>query len=76
MARKQQPSEQALLDAGEAVRAACLRAAQDGYELAAFSGLCAEGRWEMVFDSIRSLDVAAIVRELARDSREEGADDA
>ncbi|MBS0317517.1 MAG: acetyltransferase [Proteobacteria bacterium] len=53
--------------AAEAVRAACLRAALDGYERAGMSGLCEEGRWEMVVDAIRSLDVDAIVRALPAD---------
>ena len=51
--------------AAEAVRSACLRVAQDGYERAGLGGLCEEGRWEMVLDAIQSLDVNAIVRELA-----------
>ena len=65
----QQPSRAALHAAAEAVRAACLRAALDGYERAGLSGLCEEGRWEMVVDSIQSLDVDAIVRELPADGR-------
>jgi hypothetical protein len=44
----------------EAVRDACVRAALDGYEQAGMSGLCAEGRWEMAVDSMRSLDLAAV----------------
>lgn len=39
------------------VREACLRAALDGYEQAGIGGLCAEGRWEMALDAIRSLDL-------------------
>ncbi len=46
----------------EAVRTACLRAAIDGYERAGMGGLCEEGRWEMVVDAIRTLDVDTIVR--------------
>ena len=59
-----QPSRAALHAAAEAVRAACLRAALGGYERAGLSGLCEEGRWEMVVDAIQSLDVDAILREL------------
>ena len=55
--------------AAEATRAACLRAALDAYERAGLSGLCEAGRWEMVVDSIQSLDVNAVVRELAQGSR-------
>lgn len=65
----QQSSRAALLAAAKAVRAACLRAAMDGYERAGLSGLCEEGRWEMVVDSIKSLDVDAIVRELPAEAR-------
>lgn len=61
---EQQPSDLALRTAAEAVRAACLRAALDGYERAGLSGLCEEGRWEMVLDSLKSLDVDAVVRNL------------
>ena len=50
--------------AAEAVRAACLRAALEGYERAGFGGMCEEGRWEMVVDAIKSLDVDAVLAEL------------
>lgn len=59
-----QPPGAALHAAAEAVRVACLRAALDGYERAGLSGLCEEGRWEMVVDAIQSLDIDAILREL------------
>jgi hypothetical protein len=48
----------------EAVRAACLQAAQQGYERAAVDGLCDEGALEVALDAICSLDVAALLREL------------
>lgn len=51
-----------LRNAAEAIRDACLQAALDGYERAGLSGLCEEGRWEMVVDSIRSLNVDAVLR--------------
>ncbi|MGH8114039.1 MAG: hypothetical protein ACREPS_03140 [Rhodanobacteraceae bacterium] len=50
--------------AAEAVRDACLRAALDGYERAGLGGLCEEGRWEMVVDSIKSLDVDEVLASL------------
>lgn len=69
-----QPTTSAALHAAcEAVRAACLRAALDGYERAGISGLCEEGRWEMVVDAIRSLDVDAIVREMPVNGRMDSA---
>jgi hypothetical protein len=46
------------------VREACVRAALDAYEQAGFSGLCAEGRWEVAVDAMRSLDLDAVVQEL------------
>ncbi|MGH3557338.1 MAG: hypothetical protein ACRDTK_07570 [Mycobacterium sp.] len=54
--------------AAEAVRDACLRAALDGYERAGLGGLCEEGRWEMVVDSIKSLDVDVVLASLAEAS--------
>ncbi len=46
------------------VRAACLQAAQQGYERAAADGLCDEGALEVALDAIRSLDLDKILREL------------
>ena len=48
----------------EAVRAACVAAAEASYERAAADGLCDEGAWEVAIDAIRSLDVEAIIREV------------
>jgi hypothetical protein len=48
----------------EAVRAACLQAAQQGYERAAADGLCDEGALEVALDAIRSLDIENLLREL------------
>jgi hypothetical protein len=47
----------------EAVRAACVRAALDGYQEAGISGLCHEGALEYAVDAIRMLDVEAVLRE-------------
>jgi hypothetical protein len=48
----------------ETIRAACERAAQEGYERAAADGLCDEGALEVALDAIRSLDLAQILSEL------------
>ena len=48
----------------EAVREACWRAAQQGYERAAADGLCDEGALEVALEAIRSLEIDPIVREL------------
>lgn len=60
-----QPTEETLRRVAVAVRAACLRAASDGYERAGLGGLCEAGRWEMALDAIQSLDVNAIIGEVA-----------
>lgn len=41
----------------EAVRQACLDAAREALETAAFSGLCREGAEEAALDAIRALDL-------------------
>jgi len=60
--------EEKLAKAAEAVRAACLRVALEGYERAGLGGLCEEGRWEMVIDAIQSLDVDVVVRNAVGES--------
>lgn len=41
----------------EAVRQACLDAAREALQTAAFSGLCREGAEEAALDAIRALDL-------------------
>lgn len=55
------------LAVARAVRKACLQTAIDGYEQAGFGGLCEEGRWEMVVDGLRALNVEAIVEQTLAD---------
>jgi hypothetical protein len=45
----------------EAVRDACLKAAQQGYAEAAASGLCHEGAAEASLDAVRMVDLAAVL---------------
>jgi hypothetical protein len=45
----------------EAVRRACLDAALQAHEDAGLRGLCQEGRWECALESIRGLDLDAIL---------------
>lgn len=52
------------LQLAEIVREVCLRAALDAYESAGISGLCAEGRWELAVQAIRTLDLEQLVEEL------------
>jgi hypothetical protein len=47
----------------EAVREACVEAARRAFEEAGVSGLCFEGRLECAIDAIRSLDLAALIRQ-------------
>lgn len=49
-----------------AVRDACIRAAKEGYEQAAISGLCEDGALEAALSAIHMVDLDAIVR-AARD---------
>lgn len=43
----------------------CLRVAVDAYEQAGLGGMCAEGRWEMAIDAMRSLDLSTVVHTLS-----------
>ena len=44
----------------EAVKQACIDTALRAYEEAGISGLCAEGRWELAIDAMRSLDLKTL----------------
>ena len=47
----------------EAVRQACIAAALQAYEDAGVSGLCHEGRWECVIDTLRHLELRTVVQQ-------------
>ncbi len=49
----------------DAVRAACIQAALDGYERAQIAGLCQEGAWECAVDAMRMIDLKAILQDPA-----------
>lgn len=68
-----QESEPLLRAVADAVRSECLRLAVEGYERAGWSGLCEAGRWEMVADAIRSLDVDAIVNRMLQSDHDDPA---
>jgi len=53
----------------EAVRAACLKAAKEGYEQASASGLCHEGAVEASLGAVGMLDLKALLAELERAKR-------
>jgi len=48
--------------AAEAAREACIREALRAWEDAGVSGLCHEGRFEVVIGALRTLDLAAALR--------------
>ena len=52
----------------EAVHDVCFHTAQDAYEDARIDGLCHEGAWEVALDTIRSLDVRAILENFEYDT--------
>ncbi len=60
----QEETSPSLIQIAESIRAACVQAAQQGYERAAADGLCDEGALEVALDAIRSLDIASLLREL------------
>jgi hypothetical protein len=45
----------------EAVIQTCRESLVAAYEDAGTSGLCAEGRWEMALDSLRSINLSKII---------------
>jgi hypothetical protein len=62
-----------LRQVAEAVRAACVQAALDGYEQASFDGLCCEGAYEAALSAVRMLNVDAIVaQQLAQNTPSQG----
>jgi hypothetical protein len=48
-----------------AVQQACIETALAAYEQAGISGLCQEGRWEVAVGAMRSLDIDALLRNVA-----------
>jgi hypothetical protein len=54
-------AEKDAIELAEAVRAACLAAAERAYEDGGVRGLCAEGRWELAIDAMRELDLQKLV---------------
>lgn len=55
----------------EHVRAACVEAAQDGFERAAMAGLCHEGARELALDAIKTLDIDTVLNRLERSNQPE-----
>lgn len=61
-------SENDALRIGEAVRAACLKAALEAYERASMDGLCSEGALEVAIDAVAALNVGHVVEEARKKS--------
>ena len=58
------------LKLAEAVVAACRKTLVASYEAGGTSGLCAEGRWELALDALKSMDLGKVVESaLAPESR-------
>jgi hypothetical protein len=47
----------------KAVRDACIKAATDGYQDAAMTGLCHEGAWEAAISAMQMLDLDKTVEQ-------------
>jgi hypothetical protein len=57
-------SDEEAIRIAEAVRAACVRAALEGYESARMDGLCDEGALEVALDAVRGLNVRRIAEQI------------
>ncbi len=52
-----------MLRLAESVRAACIKAAIEGYQHASISGLCGEGAFENAVSAIRVVDLTDVLKE-------------
>ena len=50
------------------IRQACLEATIQAYEDGGIQGLCAEGRWELAVDALRTLDLMPLLRDFQQAS--------
>lgn len=50
-----------LQEMAEVVRAACIEAALEGYEMAAMNGLCHEGAWEAAISAMQTLELTPLL---------------
>jgi hypothetical protein len=57
----------------EAIRDACLKAAQTGFEDALMDGLCYEGAVEVALDAVRALNIDAVIQSAALKDKPTGA---
>lgn len=61
---KNKESQTRKTEIAKAVREACARAAQKGFQDAAMSGLCAEGAMEAAIGAIQSLDLKKVLKQI------------
>ena len=52
-----------LEDLAKRIRDVCVQTILRAYEDAGVQGLCAEGRWEVAVDTLRTLDLAPVLRQ-------------
>jgi hypothetical protein len=67
---RQEATEELNVDAAEAVRRACIEAAEHAYEDAGVRGLCQAGRWEAAIGAMRALDLSAVIDVMQKSGRE------
>lgn len=53
--------EEGMEELGEALRNALVEAAVEAHHDAGVRGLCAEGRWDVAVDAMRSLDLGPVL---------------
>lgn len=53
---------QAELQLAERVRQACVQALLEGYQMAAMSGLCHQGAFDVAVDALKSMDVVELLQ--------------
>lgn len=66
------PETERLRALAEAVRATCVKAAVDGYEDAAVSGLCHDGAFEAAVSAMRRVDLERVLRGGTREKATRG----
>ena len=64
MVNQTQHSGNQPLEIARMIQQACIKAALEGYESAAMSGLCSEGAWEAAVSAMRMLDLEKLLVEL------------
>jgi hypothetical protein len=61
IAMSENASDESQRRIAEAIRAACIQAAQQGYQAASIAGLCEEGALEAAISAMHMVDLDAVV---------------